>query len=164
MAERNVRKLPDPVLRQQALPVTRFGAYLDKLLDDMLETMYATDGVGLAAPQIGISKRLVVIDVGEGPIYLVNPKIIESEGEAWAIEGCLSIPEKIGKVKRAQRVVVEALNPQQELIQVEGEGLLARAFQHEIDHLDGCLFIDRATELYDNYPDEDQEDTTLGEA
>jgi peptide deformylase len=142
-----VLTLPNQVLRSKAEPVERINSGVLRVLDNMRDTLYAEDGVGLAAPQIGISKRLVVIDIGDSQlIELINPEIIMMEGEKAGNEGCLSIPGVVGVVKRAERVKVKALNRQGEEIQVEGSDLLARAFQHEIDHLDGILFIDKAIE------------------
>jgi len=120
---------------------------IHKLIDDMFETMYHANGVGLAAPQVGRSLRVVVIDVGQGPLALINPKITASSGSATDVEGCLSIPGVTGKVTRAERVSVEALDPNGETVLFQADRLLARAVQHEIDHLDGILFIDRATEI-----------------
>lgn len=133
----------DEVLRKKARPVERIDDRILTLLDDMAETMYNAEGVGLAAPQVGILRRVVVIDVGEGIIELINPEIIEQEGEQVAIEGCLSIPGLSGMVKRPARVVVSALNRHGERIEIEGTDLLARALCHEIDHLDGILYIDK---------------------
>jgi len=142
-----VLTLPNQVLRSKAEPIERINSGVLRVLDNMRDTLYAEDGVGLAAPQIGISKRLVVIDIGDSQlIELINPEIIMMEGEKAGNEGCLSIPGVVGVVKRAERVKVKALNRQGEEIQVEGSDLLARAFQHEIDHLDGILFIDKAIE------------------
>jgi peptide deformylase len=125
------------------------------LADNMLETMYAAEGVGLAAPQVGVPVRLIVVDVGEGPMVLFNPRVVASMGEAVAREGCLSIPGVTGEVTRADRVIVEALSPNGSGVRrVEGEGLLARALQHEIDHLDGVLFIDKATDIVEERVDE----------
>lgn len=147
MAVYQVLTLPNQVLRSKAEPVERINSGVLRVLDNMRDTLYAEDGVGLAAPQIGISKRLVVIDIGDSQlIELINPEIIMMEGEKAGNEGCLSIPGVVGVVKRAERVKVKALNRQGEEIQVEGSDLLARAFQHEIDHLDGILFIDKAIE------------------
>ena len=112
------------------------------LITDMLETMYEKNGVGLAAPQVGVLKRIVVIDVGEGPIILINPEIIETSGEQTGEEGCLSVPGKWGIVTRPDHVKVRALNQEMEPFEMEGEGLLARAFCHEIDHLDGKMYVD----------------------
>ena len=120
------------------------------LIEDMKETMYKEDGVGLAAPQVGILKRIAVIDVGEGPITIINPEIIEQKGSYIDIEGCLSIPGRQGEVERPEWVKVKALNEKGEEVIYEGEGLLARAFCHEIDHLDGILFIDKIVESGEN--------------
>ena len=122
----------------------------------MLDTMYEALGVGLAAPQVGVLKRIVVIDVGEGPIVLINPEIIETSGEQSGEEGCLSVPGKSGMVTRPDYVKVRALNEDMEEIELEGEGLLARAFCHEIDHLDGRMYVDLVEgELHDvNYEEE----------
>ena len=122
----------------------------------MLDTMYEALGVGLAAPQVGVLKRIVVIDVGEGPIVLINPEIIETSGEQSGEEGCLSVPGKSGMVTRPNYVKVRALNEDMEEIELEGEGLLARAFCHEIDHLDGKMYVDLVEgELHDvNYEEE----------
>ena len=133
----------DEVLRKKARPVERIDDRILTLLDDMAETMYNAEGVGLAAPQVGILRRVVVIDVGEGVIELINPEIIEQEGEQVAIEGCLSVPGLSGIVKRPARVVVTALNRHGERIEIEGTDLLARALCHEIDHLDGILYVDK---------------------
>ena len=114
------------------------------LIHDMLDTMYEAGGVGLAAPQVGILKRIVVIDIGEGPIVLVNPEIVEKSGEQTGEEGCLSVPGKSGVVTRPNHVKVKALNEDMEPIELEGEELLARAFCHEIDHLDGHLYVELA--------------------
>jgi peptide deformylase len=114
-----------------------------RLARDMLETMYAAPGVGLAAPQVGVQKRVIVVDVGENPITLVNPEITAAEGEQVGLEGCLSLPDLVGEVPRAEWVVVKGLNRRGKPVTVEGEGLLARALQHEVDHLDGILFIAR---------------------
>lgn len=132
-----------PVLRKQAVEITNIDESLKKLVAEMAEIMYKSEGVGLAAPQVGISKRLVLIDVGEGLIVLINPEIIYEEEKETASEGCLSLPEVFGNVERSARVVVKALNEQGEEVRIAGAGLLARALQHEIDHLNGVLFIDK---------------------
>jgi len=148
VAIRFLRTEGDPVLRKPALEVKRFDAALGRLLDDMAESMYYYEGVGLAAPQIGISKQIVVIDANEsGLLELINPEIVFAEGEEVDIEGCLSVPQTYGEVKRAARVKVIAQNRLGERIEIEAEGLLARALQHEIDHLQGVLFIDRALRI-----------------
>ena len=142
VAIRQIIKLGDPLLRQQASTVRRFGTHLNKLLDDMAETMYAAQGCGLAAPQIGISKRLAVIDDGNGLIELVNPEIVESVGEIVEVEHCLSVPKIGGEVLRHERITVKAQNRHGEPCEFKAEGILARIFQHEIDHLHGRLFTD----------------------
>jgi peptide deformylase len=144
MAVYQVITTPDQVLRAKAKTVNKINDGVFRVLDNMKDTLYAENGVGLAAPQIGISKRLVVIDTGDNYLELINPEIIEAHGEQVASEGCLSIPGIVGLVKRAERVVVKSLNRQGEEQILEGSGLLARALQHEIDHLDGILFTDKA--------------------
>ena len=143
MVLRQIRKDGDGILRKKSKEVKEITPSMLTLLDDMAETMYAADGVGLAAPQIGILKRIVVIDVGDGIIELINPEIIETDGEQVCAEGCLSIPGISGEVKRPERVKVKALNRHGEEIILEGEDLLAVAFCHEIDHLNGVLFTDK---------------------
>ncbi|MGN7455138.1 peptide deformylase [Paenibacillus pasadenensis] len=151
MAIRLIVQNPDPVLREVAKEVTKFNANLHKLLDNMADTMYHAEGVGLAAPQIGISKRVIVVDVGDdnGLIEMVNPEIVEREGEQFGPEGCLSIQNLNGDVRRANKIRVRGQNRDGETFELEAEGFLARAFQHEVDHLNGILFIDLAEELYD---------------
>jgi peptide deformylase len=146
MAIRNIRKVGDEILRKKSKKVDEITNRILTLLKDMQETMYDADGVGLAAPQVGILKRIAVIDVGDGPINLINPEIISAEGEYLDEEGCLSIPGEQGKVLRPEKVTVKALNEKGEEFILEGEGLLARALCHEIDHLDGILFIDKLVE------------------
>lgn len=143
MAIRNIRKYGDDLLRKKSRKIEKIDDRILTLLEDMEETMYSADGVGLAAPQVGILKRAVVIDVGEGLIKLINPEIIETEGNEIDVEGCLSVPGEQGEVERPYKVKVKALNEKGEEIVLEGEGLLARAFCHEIDHLDGILFVDK---------------------
>lgn len=133
---------PNPLLRQKAQPVKKITKRIKKLAQNMLETMYAADGVGLAGPQVGVGERIIVVDVGDGPLTLVNPEIVSTAGQARDVEGCLSIPGRNGYVTRAARVKVAGLNLDGRKVELEGEGLLARALQHEIDHLDGVLFID----------------------
>lgn len=149
---REIVKYPDPVLERRGEPVTEFNDELRALVDDMFESMYAAKGIGLAAPQIGLSKRLTVIDVSfkenpEEKIVLVNPEIIYREGKQNEEEGCLSLPEIREKVSRAAKVRVKAQDLQGKWFEMEGEELLARAFQHEIDHLDGILFFRRVSAL-----------------
>jgi peptide deformylase len=134
----------DKVLKMKAKPVSKMTKNVIKMLDDMAETMYDAQGVGLAAPQVGHSLRMVVIDAGEGLIELINPVIIEQEGEETAGEGCLSIPGAYGEVCRSARVVTEAYDRNGRKFRIGGEGLLARAIQHELDHLEGILFIEKA--------------------
>lgn len=173
MALRKILTYPDPFLRKKCAPVEEIDGEVLELLDDMAETMYGARGVGLAASQIGVDKRVVVIDIsprntradeegegedeeeeeerteyeGSGLIELINPEIISSEGEVIAEEACLSIPGFTSDVKRKQRVVIEAYNREGQLMEIEASELLARVFQHEIDHLDGVLFIDRLSRL-----------------
>jgi len=144
MAFRNIMHYPgDDVLKNKSRKLEKINERTLILLDDMAETMYAANGAGLAAVQVGILRRVVVIDDGTGLLKLVNPVIVEAFGEQQELEGCLSIPGIYGKVKRPDRVIVQALNEHGEPIEMEGLGLLARAFCHEIDHLDGILFIDK---------------------
>lgn len=151
MAVYKVLTDPNPVLQQVAKPVKNINAGVLRVLDNMRDTMYAANGVGLAAPQIGISKRIIVIDVGDGKlIELINPEIISLEGEQEGIEGCLSVPNLVGWVVRAKKVVAKGLNRAGEEVEVEGEDLLARALQHEIDHLEGILFTNRTDKLQRN--------------
>ena len=143
----SIVEVGDPVLREKARRVPNITPNVLKLLDNMAETMYDAQGVGLAAPQVGVSKRIVVIDVGDGLIELINPEIIHREGTEADFEGCLSIPGIRGEVKRAAKVAVKAMDRTGSVITREGDGLLARAFQHELDHLEGVLFIDKAENL-----------------
>lgn len=145
-------KYPDPVLAKKGEPVTVFDASLKKLVAEMFESMYAAQGIGLAAPQIGLSQRLTVIDTSfkknaKDKLVLINPEIIETEGKQFEEEGCLSLPEIREKVQRAAWVKVRAQNERGEWFELEGTELLARALQHEIDHLDGVLFIERISRL-----------------
>jgi peptide deformylase len=147
-----VVKYPEPVLSQPGEPVTEFNGELKKLVDDMFETMYASQGIGLAAPQVAVSKRVTVIDLSQGKdpeqkLVLVNPEIIFREGKQYEEEGCLSFPEIREKVQRAAAVKVRAQDLKGKWFEMDGEELLSRAFQHEIDHLDGMLFIFRMSSL-----------------
>ena len=149
----------DEVLRKRSRRVDKFDKRLRVLLDDMAATMYKADGVGLAAPQVGILKRVVTIDVGDGLIELVNPEIIESEGAVVGVEGCLSVPGKRGKVERPERVVVTAQNRDGKEIQLEADGLLAVCLCHELDHLDGVVYVDKMIEeVGDDYEEEYEEE------
>ncbi len=142
MALRTIRVEGDPVLTKISRPVDKMTPRIHDLIADMLDTMYEAMGVGLAAPQVGILKRVVVIDVGDGPIILINPEIIEKSGEQTGDEGCLSVPGMSGQVTRPDHVKVKALNEDMEEVVYEGEGLLARAFCHELDHLDGHMYTE----------------------
>ena len=143
MAIRNVRKIGDQVLNKVCKAVREVNDRTRELIDDMFDTMYEADGVGLAAPQVGILKRIVVIDVtGEDPILLINPVILSTDGEQTGYEGCLSVPGKTGVVTRPNHVKVKAYNADMEEFTLEGEELLARAICHELDHLDGKLYVD----------------------
>ena len=144
MAIRTIRTDGDPVLRKISKPVKEITPKIVTLVDDMLDTMYEAMGVGLAAPQVGILKRIVVIDIGDGPIVLINPEILETSGEQTGDEGCLSLPGKVATVTRPNHVICKCLNEDMEEVEIEGEGLLARAICHELDHLDGILYKDVA--------------------
>ena len=157
MAIRAIRELGDDVLRKQCKPVDKMTLRTKILINDMIDTMYDAMGVGLAAPQVGILKQIVVIDVGEGPIVLINPEIIETSGEQVGDEGCLSVPGKAGQVTRPNYVKAKALNEDMEEFIIEGEELLARALCHEIDHLKGVVYVDLVEgELY-TVPDVEEE-------
>lgn len=140
MAIRKIRLEGDPVLGKKCRPVEKMTDKIHELIEDMLDTMYELNGVGLAAPQVGILKRIVVIDVGDGPIVLINPQIVETDGEQTGDEGCLSVPGMAGEVTRPNYVKVKALNEDMETFEAEGTELLARAFCHELDHLDGIMY------------------------
>lgn len=148
MALRNIRRQGDPVLRKKAVPVARFNEQLHRLLDDMVETMIKAQGAGLAAPQIGISKKIIVLRDEDKILEIINPEITESEGESIDIEGCLSFPGLYGEVPRSARVAVSGQDRGGREIRISGEGFLARVLQHEIDHLHGILFVDRAVRFY----------------
>lgn len=150
MAIRTIREIGEEILTKTSKPVGKLTLRTKMLIDDMFDTMYESGGVGLAAPQVGILKQIVVIDIGEGPILLINPEILETEGEQTGEEGCLSVPGKSGVVTRPNYVKVKALDENMEEQILEGEGLLARAFCHEIDHLSGKLYVDLVEgELHD---------------
>ena len=142
MALRNIRILGDEILKKQAKEVTEMTPKIEELIDDMFETMYDANGCGLAAPQVGIRKRIVVIDCGDQPLVLINPEILETSGEQTGQEGCLSVPGKVGIVTRPNYAKVKALDENMDEIIVEGTELLARCLCHEIDHLDGKLYVD----------------------
>lgn len=149
MAIRNIRKDGDEILRKKSREVDQITPKIRMLLKDMVDTLYKADGAGLAAPQVGVLKRVVVVDVGTGLYQLINPVLKSQSGEQCVAEGCLSVPGIWGEVNRPNHVVVEALNPEGEKIVVEGEGLLAQALCHEIDHLDGILFKDKVIRFLD---------------
>ena len=143
MALRTIRVEGDHVLGKVCREVTEVTPKIVTLIDDMLETMYEANGVGLAAPQVGILKRIVVIDVGEGPIVMINPEIIESDGEQTGDEGCLSVPGKAGQVTRPNYVKARFMGEDMNEYEIEGEELLARCICHELDHLDGHLYVEK---------------------
>lgn len=159
MALRTIRVQGDPVLTKKSRPVEQMTPRISELITDMLDTMYDAMGVGLAAPQVGILKRIVVIDVGEGPIVLINPEILETGGEQTGDEGCLSVPGMAGQVTRPNYVKVKTLDVNMNEVIYEGEELLARAFCHEIDHLDGKMYTELVEgELHKVTYDYDEED------
>lgn len=147
MAALEIIKFPNPLLQRVARPVD-FISQEDKfLLDQMLETMYINQGVGLAAPQVGILKRAIVVDIGEGPMQLINPSVIKKIGSELGEEGCLSLPDVTVKIRRAQKITYKGLTKDGRLLEGEADGILARAIQHEIDHLEGRLIINYANPL-----------------
>lgn len=150
MALRNIRTVGDDVLRKKCKPVDEVNDKIRVLIEDMIDTMYEADGVGLAAPQVGILKRIVVIDVGDGPIALINPEITYTEGSYIDTEGCLSVPNEMGEVIRPKKLKVKALNENGDMVEYEAEDLFARAVCHELDHLDGVLFIDKLIDKKEN--------------
>lgn len=156
MGQRNIIKIGDEALRKVAKPIAKFDLRLWLLLKDMADTMYKADGAGLAAPQVGILRRVVVVDDGNGLIELVNPEIIAKEGEQCGPEGCLSVPGRQGFVCRPQKVTVRAQDKHGKFFEKTGEGLLARAFCHEIDHLNGVLYVDIME--HEIFPEEETED------
>ena len=159
MAIRTIREIGDEVLTKTCKEVTKMTLRTKILIEDMLETMYQENGVGLAAPQVGILKRIVVIDVGDGPIVMMNPEILETGGTQTGEEGCLSVPGKSGVVTRPNYVKARALNEDMEEFEIEGEALLARAICHELEHLDGHLYVEKVEgELHDVNDYEDEEE------
>lgn len=157
MALRTIRIQGDAVLNKVCREVTEITPKIETLIGDMLDTMYDACGVGLAAPQVGILKRIVVIDIGEGPIVMINPRIISSDGEQTGGEGCLSLPGKAGQVTRPNHVIARAFNENMEEFEIEGTELLARAICHELDHLDGHMYTELVEgDVYDvSYDEED---------
>ena len=156
MAIRNLRYEGDPILRKTSKEVKEVTPKIRELIDDMQETMYEANGVGLAAPQVGVLKRIVVIDVGEGPLVMVNPQVVKTSGSQTGDEGCLSVPGKAGTVTRPDEVTVRFMGEDGEWYELEGRELLARAICHECDHLDGKLYIDIVEgELHDTVMEEE---------
>ena len=156
MAIREIRIMGDEVLKKVCKEVKQMTPRTEELIDDMLETMYDANGVGLAAPQVGVLKRIVVIDIGEGPIVMINPVILETSGSQTGSEGCLSLPGKAGQVTRPNYVKAKALDENMEEYIIEGEELLARAICHELDHLEGHMYVEKVeVQLEDvNYDEE----------
>ena len=162
MAIRKIITIGNEKLRKVSKPVTKFNPRLQSLLDDLVDTMRENNGAGLAAPQVGVLKRCVVVEVDDQVYQLVNPEIIEREGEQAGSEGCLSVPERLGYVKRPMKVTVKAQNAKGEEFTVTGEGLCARAFCHEIDHLNGVLYVDIMDhEIFADEEDDDGEQDSL---
>lgn len=158
MALRKIREIGDPILNKTCKEVKEITDRTKDLIDDMFDTMYEAQGVGLAAPQVGILKRIVVIDCGDDPLLLINPEVLETSGEQTGQEGCLSVPGKAGIVTRPNYAKVKAYNEDMEEFIVEGEELLARALLHEIDHLDGHLYVEKVEgDLMDVVPDGEDE-------
>lgn len=156
MAIRKIREIGDELLRKKSRPFETVDDKAKQLLEDLYDTLKVTpDGVGLAAPQVGVLRRAIVVDLSmeeenpQGPFFLINPVITKKSGEQVCREGCLSVPGKLGDVTRPLKVTVEALNEKGEKVKIKGEGLLAVVLSHEIDHLDGILFVDKATEIFD---------------
>lgn len=158
MGVRKIRTVGDECLTKVCKPVDKLSLRLKVLINDMIDTMYDADGVGLAAPQVGVLRRMAVIDVGEGPIVLINPEILETDGEQTGTEGCLSLPGKCAEVTRPMTAKVKALNEDMEEYIIEGEGLLARALIHEIEHLDGHMYTEKANgPIMDTQDSEEEE-------
>ncbi|MBQ8662999.1 MAG: peptide deformylase [Eubacterium sp.] len=150
MATREIRVMGDECLTKVCRPVTEITPRIEQLIEDMLETMYEANGVGLAAPQVGVLRRVVVIDIGDGPIVMINPEIIEESGSQTGDEGCLSLPGKAGQVTRPNYVKARFTDVDGELYEIEGEELLARAICHELDHLDGHMYVEKVEgEIHD---------------
>ena len=158
MAIRTIRIQGDSVLEKRCKEITEVTPKIEELIEDMLETMYDANGVGLAAPQVGILKRLVVIDIGEGPVIMINPEILETSGEQTGDEGCLSLPGKAGQVTRPNYVKARAFDENMEEFIIEGEELMARAICHELDHLDGHMYTEKVEgQLHDVTYEEEEE-------
>ena len=157
MAKLKIVKIGDPVLRAISRPVEKITPRTLQLIDDMVETMRAADGAGLAAPQVGVLRRIVIVEIGDKKYEMINPEIVAVKGKQEEIEACLSVPDKYGLVKRPSWVKVRATDRNGNVYEAEGEGLMARCFCHELDHLDGTLYIDKAIEMYDPEDIEDAE-------
>ena len=156
MALRNIVKDGDPVLRKKRRPVAEVTDRIRTILDDMADTMHASNGVGLAAPQVGVLRRMFVVQVDDEMLYeLINPEIVETDGDQYGEEGCLSVPGYVGLVHRPEHVRIKGLDRNGQPVEYEGEGLLARAFMHEYDHLDGVLYTDKADNVH--IPQDDEE-------
>ncbi|MCD8148283.1 MAG: peptide deformylase [Clostridiales bacterium] len=159
MALRTIRMLGDEILTKKCREVKDMTPRMRQLIDDMLETMYEANGVGLAAPQVGVLRRIVVIDIGEGPLIMVNPVILETDGEQTGDEGCLSLPGKAGQVTRPNYVKARFFDEEMEEYEIEAEELLARAICHELDHLDGHMYVEKVEgEIHDVVYEEAEED------
>lgn len=153
MAVLPILKVGNPILKKQSNPISKIDKNIKNLIQDMFDTMAEAEGVGLAAPQVGENVRLIVLNMGDGPFEIINPVIIDEVGEQVGVEGCLSVPGFYGDVTRFLQVTVGGINSKGKKVKVTGEGLLARALQHEIDHLDGVLYLDRAEALYKQEPE-----------
>lgn len=154
MALREIRLDGDPLLRKTSKEVTEINERIKTLLDDMVETMIHANGVGLAAPQVGILRRVIVVDIGDGPLKVINPVIVEEDGKLTDIEGCLSVPGLSGRVERPETIKVKFIDENGVGKLIQAQGLMARVFCHEIDHLDGILYTDKALEMFDNEDDD----------
>ena len=159
MSRKRIFTIGAKELRIKANPITKFDGRLGVILRDMADTMYQADGIGLAAPQVGIQRRLVVVDVGEGLIEFVNPEIIDSEGECGMAEGCLSVPGRRGFVYRPETVTVRAQDKAGKFFTIKADGLLARCIQHEIDHLNGVLYVDKMD--HEIFPEDEEKETQM---
>ena len=159
MALRTIRIQGDPVLEKRCREITEITPKIEELIEDMLDTMYEANGVGLAAPQVGVLKRVVVIDIGEGPVIMINPEILETSGEQTGDEGCLSLPGKAGQVTRPNYVKARAFDENMEEFIIEGEELMARAICHELDHLEGHMYTEKVEgQIHDVEYEEDVEE------
>jgi len=162
MSKKKIFTIGAKELRVKANPITKFDTHLGLILRDMAETMYEAEGIGLAAPQVGIARRMIVVDVGEGLMEFINPEIIASSGECGMGEGCLSVPGRRGYVIRPEKVTVTAQDQKGKHFTVEADGLLARCIQHEIDHLDGILYVDKME--HEIFTEDEEEDADEAEA